>query len=280
MAFLRRISRSVHLGISSKNLKPNYEKAVKEHQSYISLLEQYIPKEKIFVLEQSDKYPDCCFVEDIIVSIKDKIIINNVGAHSRKGEKEEFIKFFKNHDIGKKYIEMKEDNGTVDGGDVLYIKETGDLFIGLTQRTNEKGIQFYQSIFKELNVIGIKVSDSLHLKSIITQFGTIDSSRNCHLLISESKEGKQVWNDIQMAKKRGNYIPHYTKEERASNCLILRRGNSFTVVKKENLDPKDEKLYHQLIQSFEGKGSLVSLPFDELYKLDGCLTCCSVLIDE
>lgn len=279
MAFVRNVSTSAHLGISQHGLQPDYEKAVLEHKSYISLLEKFLQKEKIYVLEQSEKCPDCCFVEDVIVSISDIIVVNNVGADARKGEKEAFMEFFKKNDIGKKIIEMKEENGTLDGGDVLYIKETGDLFIGHTERTCEKGIQFYQSIFKDLNVIKIRVTDGLHLKSFITQFGTIDSSKVSHLIISGCKQGKNIFEQIQKAKTRGKYVAHYTKEERAANCLILRSKDNFVLVKKENLDLEDEELYQEAIKSFEGKGELVSIKFNELYKLDGCLTCCSVLID-
>lgn len=281
MAFLRKVSKNAHLGISINNLQPDYNKSVIEHKHYSELLESFFNKENVYTLDDSDSYPDCCFVEDVIVSIGETIVINNSGAESRRGEKDEFIKFFKNNNIGKKIIEMTEEDGTLDGGDVLFIKEFGEIFIGLSKRTNEKGIAFYKSIFKEMNVIPIIVSDGLHLKSFITQFGTIDEDFKCHLILSGCKQGKEIFQQISDSNTNGSYLPHFTNEERASNCLLLREKetNNFTIIKKDKLDPRDEEIYENTIKLFKGKGKIISIEFDELYKIDGCVTCCSVLID-
>jgi len=83
-----------------------------------------------------------------------------MGAISRRGETEEFKKYFETKPSiisSKKIVIMTENDGTIDGGDVLYVPDSKDIFVGLSKRTNEKGIEFLKKTFPNCNVIPIQV---------------------------------------------------------------------------------------------------------------------------
>ena len=96
--------------------KPDYEKALQQHDTYIEALKQC--GVKVTVLPADERYPDSCFVEDPAVITRKCAIITNPGAASRNGEKDEIIgairEFFSEDKI--EYIKAP---GTLEGGDVM-----------------------------------------------------------------------------------------------------------------------------------------------------------------
>ena len=76
--------------------KPDYEKAIRQHDSYIEALKSC--GVQVTVLPADERYPDSCFVEDPAVITRKCAIITNPGAPSRNGEKDEIVdavrKFF------------------------------------------------------------------------------------------------------------------------------------------------------------------------------------------
>src|SRR5437867_3645514 len=69
---------------TAKLRKPDYELALRQHDSYIDALKSCGLEVK--VLEADDSFPDSCFVEDTVICTKKFVIITNPGASSRKGE--------------------------------------------------------------------------------------------------------------------------------------------------------------------------------------------------
>ncbi|KAL6078605.1 hypothetical protein STEG23_020841, partial [Scotinomys teguina] len=66
-------------------------------------------------------------------------------------------------------VEMKDENATLDGGDVLF---TGrEFFVGLSKRTNQRGAEILADTFKDYAVSTVPVADSLHLKSFCSMAG-------------------------------------------------------------------------------------------------------------
>ena len=59
--------------------KPDYEKACKQHDTYIAALKQC--GVAVTVLEADERYPDSCFVEDPAVITRKCAIITNPGAY-------------------------------------------------------------------------------------------------------------------------------------------------------------------------------------------------------
>ncbi|KAB1268191.1 N-dimethylarginine dimethylaminohydrolase 1, partial [Camelus dromedarius] len=66
-------------------------------------------------------------------------------------------------------VEMKDENATLDGGDVLF---TGrEFFVGLSKRTNQRGAEILADTFKDYAVSMVPVADALHLKSFCSMAG-------------------------------------------------------------------------------------------------------------
>eukprot|EP01080_Neovahlkampfia_damariscottae_P011954 gene11954-5355_t len=78
-------------------------------------------------------------------------------------------------------------------------------------------------------------------------------------------------------------IANYVKNIESSNCLTLEvhekcvKENEKWVVLMKSGFKESENVYEELVQQFKGKVRLISIEYNELAKVDGCLTCCSVL---
>ena len=140
---VRRPCRAMVEGITSGLYpgKPDYERALEEHDDYISALSRC--GVDITILPKDERYPDSCFVEDPALITRACAIITNPGAESRNGEKYEIIdairQFFPEDKI--EYIKAP---GTLEGGDVMMC---GDhFFVGRSARTNEEGLRQFSTI--------------------------------------------------------------------------------------------------------------------------------------
>jgi len=151
---------------------------------------------------ESGGYADGVFVEDTCVIIGDVIFMTVPGHYSRRKEGEAIHHALQQHvtkcnnnnnnnnnknketKSQKRIVVMADENGqgTIDGGDVLFTGG-GEVFIGLTKRTNQQGIDAFAKAFSHLvvhsvDMSSIKASSSaanptppLHLKSVCTLAG-------------------------------------------------------------------------------------------------------------
>ena len=95
-AIVRKPGHSLVNGITStpKLEKPNYEIALKQHDTYIEALE--FCGVKVAILQADERFPNSCFVEDVAVCTKKFAMIARPGTTSRKGEEKEIIGAIKN----------------------------------------------------------------------------------------------------------------------------------------------------------------------------------------
>jgi len=159
---VRKPPKSLKNGIASnpESEKPDYEKALIQHNDYVRALKKC--GVKVCVLEAIEKYPDSCFIEDVAVCTKKFAAITNPGASSRKGEEKEIIEVIKKYYNDIEYI---KEPGTLEGGDVMMVKD--HFYIGLSKRTNREGAE---QLIKALGKYGmsgsiVEISEMLHLKS-------------------------------------------------------------------------------------------------------------------
>lgn len=225
----------------------NVELAKQQHAAYCKTLEQL--DLKLIRIEADDALPDCCFTEDTAIVFGDVAIITNPGTISRIAETAEMEKVL----TPLKNIHHLSSPATIDGGDVLKIDQK--IFIGISSRTNEEAIKQVATILhsKGYDVIGVKIRDTLHLKSVCTNVG-----KGC-ILLAEGHLDKKIFSEYDII-----IVPE--EESYAANCLVV---NGKVLLPKGF--PKTKSLV-------EAKGfSVIEMDMTEIEKADGALTCLSII---
>jgi len=159
-AIVRLPCRRIKFGLTSSDLgKPDYKKALDQHSKYVESL--HFLGLDVKILPENDLFPDSTFIEDVALCTPEFAVITNPGAVSRRGEidgvRQVLEEFYKN-------IEEIRDPGTLESGDVL---KAGDLFIGISGRTNNEGADQLTGFLNKYGMTASKVElkKMLHLKS-------------------------------------------------------------------------------------------------------------------
>lgn len=237
--------------------------AEEQHQNYVKLLKKICPN--IITIDCDNKYPDCCFIEDTLVSFTNNIhIITNPGAKTRTGETKAIEEYMRNNFDNKNIFHIKSP-GTLDGGDVLSVGN--DVFIGITKRTNLDGFLQVKYILQEknpeCNVNPIDVS-SLHLKSVISYL------KEYVLIVSDCEIGRNVYQQIEkIFPEKYNFV--FIPDRTAANVLCIENN----LIIQDNF-PESEKIFIELSKKYNL--TINKLNMSEFIKADGALTCCSVIL--
>ena len=229
--------------------KPDYQLALKQHESYIAALKK--TGVEVTILPPNPDYPDSCFVEDDAVLTTKCAIITNPGAPTRKGEIEAMIPVIQQFYPEDK-IEYIQAPGTLEGGDVMMV---GDHFyVGRSARTNEEGIRQFAAILAQYGMTCSEVTleEVLHLKTGVNYI------ENNNMLVSGEFVTKPEF-------EKYNKILIPAGEEYAANCIWM-NGN---VIVPEG--------YPGVAKLVEEAGYHVILcDTSEFRKLDGGLSCVSL----
>lgn len=248
---VRRPCRAMVDGITSAPElgKPDYELALRQHDSYIAALERC--GVAVTVLPADERYPDSCFVEDPAVITCRCAIITNPGAPSRNGEKDEILgavkRFFPDDKI--EYIQAP---GALEGGDVMMVGS--HFYVGRSARTNIEGIRQFIAILEKYGLTGSEVplEKVLHLKTGVNYL------ENNNLLVSGEFVDKP---DFACFHKI--LIPE--EEAYAANCIWV----NGTVIVPQGY-PAVERAVRKL--GYE----VILVDTSEFRKLDGGLSCLSL----
>jgi dimethylargininase len=236
----------------------NMDLAISQHSAYVRTLRTVVPK--VVELPADHNHPDCCFVEDTAVIIGRRAAISCLGAPSRRGE--EKIVRITLRECGLRTTLM-EYPATMDGGDILF---TGKhLIIGLSERTNDYAVDQLALIFDDVEIVSVKVRESLHLKSVMSAFdpdllifGENDSARDLH----EQLSTLGVIGD--------GYSVAWVPDPLAANVLNL--GKHILI---QDGFPASESILVQL--AAERHKTVHKIQMSEFIKADGALTCCSLV---
>ncbi|KAF3835391.1 hypothetical protein F7725_027949 [Dissostichus mawsoni] len=163
-------------------------------------------------------------------------------------------------------VEMTDENATLDGGDVLFTGQ--EFFVGLSKRTNQKGAEILADCFKDYAVSTVPVLEGLHLKSFCSMGGP-------GLILIGSSEHAQKTLKIMQQMSDHRYDKLTLPDDLAANCLYMNLPNKGHVL----IHPTAEE-YPESVTVFEKLKDHMLIPVSnmEKAKLDGALTCCSVLI--
>jgi dimethylargininase len=233
-------------GITTSNLgKPDVDLAKAQHQQYCEALKS--AGIKIIVLDADNQYPDGCFIEDVAIVTEHVAIITIPGNITRVGEQ---------LSVSQTLFELRplynlKQPGTVDGGDVLRVEN--HFYIGRSYRTNKDGSRQLSNILQSygFTTSEIPVDEGLHLKSSVSYIGN-------NTIVATEKYAPFFQNmDV---------VTVGYDEQYAANCL---RVNNYTIIPsgfpelKKSLSKKKRKL--------------MELDMSEFRKMDGSLTCLSLL---
>lgn len=234
-----------------------------EHEAYVQVLGTRLGLE-VVELPADESLPDCVFVEDAAVVCGDTALITRPGAESRRRETEAMKAALK--ELNLNIVEMTDENATLDGGDVLFTGQ--EFFVGLSKRTNQKGAEILADCFKDYAVSTVPVLEGLHLKSFCSMGGP-------GLILIGSSEHAQKTLKIMQQMSDHRYDKLTLPDDLAANCLYMNLPNKGHVL----IHPTAEE-YPESVTVFEKLKDHMLIPVSnmEKAKLDGALTCCSVLI--
>jgi dimethylargininase len=245
-AIVRRPGRNFTNGITTSTLgQPDFSKALEQHAAYCEALISC--GVKLTVLDADERYPDGCFVEDTAVVNSKVKVISRPGATTRRGEEEEIAQVL----AGFGPTESIVPPGTLEGGDVL--RAENHYFIGLSARTNTEGARQLSTILLKHGLTSsvIRVEAGLHLKSDIAYLGN------------------------------GNFIstPVFSKIAHPANTIILDNDEYYSAnclrVNDHLLIPKG--FPKSKMRIIELGYNIIELEMSEFRKMDGGLTCLSLL---
>jgi dimethylargininase len=247
-ALVRRPCRNMVHGLSTAGLgKPDYKKALDQHEAYVAALQAC--GLAVTVLAAAEAYPDSVFIEDTAVLSEKVAVITRPGASSRLGEEMAVAEA-----LGSFYprLEVIHTPGTLEGGDVF---RAGDHFyIGVSARTNPEGARQLVAILQSNGYAAtlVPLLDVLHLKTGVAYLEN-------NLLLA----GGEFLNHPLLS--AFNIVPVAADEDYAANSVWI---NGRVLVPAG---------FPKTIQTIEKLGYEV-LPMDvsEFRKLDGGLSCLSL----
>ncbi|MGX7014250.1 dimethylarginine dimethylaminohydrolase family protein [Vagococcus silagei] len=243
-------SPSISEGITSADEgKPIYEKALVQHENYVSALTK--TGVNVTVLGPVEEFPDSCFVEDVALCTSKCAIITRPGAETRREEAalpDMIAALKKFYDV----IEYIEAPGTIEAGDIMMV---GDHFyIGESARTNAEGARQMIAILEKHGLSGqvVQMSEMLHLKT-----GLAYLENNNLLVAGEFKTAAEF--------EKFNRVEVEMKEAYGANCIWM---NGYVLVPEgyPNVQEKIEALGYKVLV----------VDTSEYRKIDGGLSCLSL----
>lgn len=222
------------------------ELAYRQHELYVAAL-----AEAGWTVRQVDPagdHPDSVFIEDTVVVVDGVAVLTRPGAEERRGELPGVADALASLPLEVHRIEAP---GTLDGGDVLQIGDT--CYVGCGGRTNGVGIAQLRSILAPLGrrVVPVPLGEVLHLKSAVTALpdGTVVGLGDL-----VDRRLFPAWRDV---------------EEPAGCHVVPVDGGKVLMATSA---PRTAAWFADL--GFD----VVAVDISEFEKLEGCVTCLSVLV--
>ena len=221
--------------------------AARQHEAYVGALAD--AGWAIREVAPADELPDSAFVEDTVVVCGELAVLTMPGAPERRAEvagTEEAVRA-----LGLE-VERIEEPGTLDGGDVLRVGTR--LYVGRGTRTNAEGIRRLVEIAEPrgFTVVAVPLNHVLHLKSAITAL----------------PDGSVIIADPS-ALDTSPLPPLRSVPEEAGSHVVPIGGTSVLMAASA---PRSAELFADW--GFDP----VVVDIGEFEKLEGCVTCLSVLI--
>jgi dimethylargininase len=222
--------------------------AAKQHDAYVAALAA--AGWEVQEVARADSLPDSAFVEDTVVVCGDLAVLTRPGAVGRQAEvagTEDAVRA-----LGLEIARIEEP-GTLDGGDVLRLGTT--LYAGRGGRTNEEGIRQLAELVEPrgYEVVTVPLHGVLHLKSAVTAL----------------PDGTMVAADASLL-DTGPLPPLQIVPEEAGSHVVPLGGDSVLMAASA---PRSAELFA------ERGCEVIAVDIGEFEKMEGCVTCLSVLVE-
>jgi dimethylargininase len=192
--------------------------------------------------------PDSVFIEDAVVVCEDMAVLARPGAPARRAEVAGVAGIARS--LGLRTARIQEP-GTLDGGDVLQVGHT--VYVGRGGRTNGAGIRQLRALLAPLGrtVVAVPLGNVLHLKSAVTALpdGTF-------LLLPQLVPA--------------GLFPAVRLVEEESGCHVVPLAGDRVLIAASA--PRTAELLDDV--GF----TPVVVDISEFEKIEGCVTCLSVLL--
>ena len=221
--------------------------ALEQHAGYVAALRD--AGYDVLEVEPADELPDSAFVEDAVVVFDGLAVLARPGAPEREAEVAGAEAAIRALDLEVARIEAP---GTLDGGDVLRVGST--LYAGRGGRTNEEGLRQLAALVAPRGgtVVPVDLSGVLHLKSAVTAL----------------PDGTIVCADAQTVDTSALPEVRPVPEEAGSHVVLL--GGDRVLMAASA--PASAQLFRDL--GFD----VTAVEIGEFEKMEGCVTCLSVLV--
>ena len=221
--------------------------ALEQHAAYVSALAD--AGWAIREVEPADELPDSAFVEDTMVVCDGLAVLTRPGAEERRGEvagAEAAVR-----ELGLEVARIQAP-GTLDGGDVLQVGDT--VYVGRGGRTDGEGIRQLRRHLAPhgRTVVPIPLKAVLHLKSAVTAL----------------PDGTLIAADPGLVDSAPFPTLRLVPEEGGAHVVLIGGG---TVLMATSA-PRSAALFEDL--GFD----VVAVDVGEFEKMEGCVTCLSVLV--
>jgi N-dimethylarginine dimethylaminohydrolase len=151
---------------------PDYEKAVREYEYFVSLLFKTVPQIE-YLPTRADTGLDSIYAHDPVIVTERGAILCNMGKPQRRNEPAAAAAYLEQ--AGVPVLGRITDPGTLEGGDVVWIDER-TLAVGQGYRTNAEGIRQLRDLTRDLVDEFVVVplihwsgpADVLHLMSMLS----------------------------------------------------------------------------------------------------------------
>lgn len=142
-----------------KNEKFHIKKALEQHKELIKALEKQ--GVEVILLPVKEQFPEQVFTRDIGFTLGQTIFVADMAHGARIGEENVLKEWLENEGIS--YYNLIEDQ--IEGGDVII--NGHQIFVGLSNRTNQQAINHLQKILHEYEIITIPFKEKyLHLDCV------------------------------------------------------------------------------------------------------------------
>ena len=228
----------------------DYQKAAAQLEQYCQLLRKW--DVDLRTIPANDTYPDGCFVQDTAVILDEVFVMASMGAEARRGEVSEVERMVS----GLRNIQRIIPPATLDGGDVVQFGKR--LFVGLSSRTNARGITALEKIVEVFgySIVPVAVTGGLHLTT------------GCGIVNDETVLLNPRWLDASAFRNlRQLHVPE--QEPWAANTIRLDDAVCLEREAPRTLD---------LVQPYAG--SIATLDISEFRKAEGSLSCLSLIFKE